>query len=209
MKVILFSKNRHKAKEIKNILDNAKVYIFSDFIEPFDVIESADTFKENATLKVMALKEKLPKEIIQDSILMSEDSGICIELLNNEPGIYSSRYANISDLSNKSDINNAKDASDNENISKVINTLNTKQIESSPAYFVSCVAAIKNNQLLTSHGFMYGKVVNKILGNGGFGYDPIFIPDGYHQSLGELNQDIKDYISHRFKALNLMKIMLK
>lgn len=206
MKFILFSKNRHKAKEIQHILDNANVKIFSDFIPPFDVIENANTFKDNAILKVKALQEKLPNDIAQNYILMSEDSGICIEALNNDPGIYSSRYANIY---NSKNINNIKDASDIDNINKVIHKLNEKNIESSLAYFVSCIAVIKNNQLLTSHGFMHGKVVNRILGKGGFGYDPIFIPNGYNKSLGELDQYIKDSISHRFKALNLMKILLK
>lgn len=209
MRVILFSKNRHKAQEIQNILDNIKVDIFSDFIEPFDVVESADTFKGNAILKVESLHKKLPKEISQDSILMSEDSGICVELLGNMPGIYSSRYANIHDLSNTKAIKNAKDANDIDNINKVIMELKDRGVESSHAYFISCVAALKNGQILTTHGFMYGKVTSKILGSGGFGYDPIFIPEGYDQSLGELSQDIKDSISHRFKALNLMKLLLK
>ncbi len=206
MRVILFSKNRHKAKEIQHILDNANVSIFSDFITSFDVIENANTFKDNAILKVKALQKKLPNDIAQNYILMSEDSGICIEALNNEPGIYSSRYANIN---NSKNVNDIKDASEIDNINKVIHKLNEKNIESSPAYFVSCIAVIRNDQILTSHGFMYGKVVNKILGNGGFGYDPIFIPDGYNKSLGDLDQNTKDSISHRFKALNLMKILLK
>ena len=208
MRIILFSKNKHKAKEIRNILD-MQVDIFSDFIPSFDVIESANTFKGNAILKVKALQERLPKEILQDSILIGEDSGICIESLDNKPGIYSSRYANISDFTNKESINNAKDASDIANINKVIKELNNKNIESSKAYFISCVAAIKNEQIFTAHGLMHGKVINKILGNGGFGYDPIFVPDGFEKSLGELSNDIKDSISHRFKALNLIKILIK
>ena len=206
MNIILFSKNKNKAKEIQNILD-FKVSIFSDFVESFDVIENANTFKGNAILKVKALQEKLPKEILKDYILMSEDSGICIEKLDNKPGIYSSRYANISN--NKENINDIKDASDICNINKVIKELNNKNIESSKAYFISCVAAIKNKQILTTHGLLYGKVINNIRGNGGFGYDPIFIPNGFEKTLGELESNIKDSISHRFKALNLMKILIK
>ena len=206
MNIILFSKNENKAKEIQNILD-FKVSIFSDFVESFDVIENANTFKGNAILKVKALQEKLPKEILKDYILMSEDSGICIEKLDNKPGIYSSRYANISN--NKENINDIKDASDICNINKVIKELNNKNIESSKAYFISCVAAIKNKQILTTHGLLYGKVINNIRGNGGFGYDPIFIPNGFEKTLGELESNIKNSISHRFKALNLMKILIK
>lgn len=208
MKIILFSKNKHKAREIQNILD-LEVNIFSDFVESFDVIENATTFKGNAILKVKALQERLPKEILKDYILMSEDSGICIEELDYKPGIYSSRYANINDFNNKENINNTKDASDIDNINKVIKELNNKNITSSNAYFISCVAVIKNKQILTTHGFLSGKVINKILGNRGFGYDPIFIPNGFEKSLGKLDSDIKDSISHRFRALNLMKILIR
>ena len=204
MRIILFSNNKHKAQEIKNIL-GLNVYIFSDFVESFDVIENENSFKGNAILKVKELQKRLTKDILKDSILLSEDSGICIEKLDNKPGIYSKRYANMNDL-------NAKNASDMDNIKKVLKELKDKNLESSNAYFVSCVAAIKDKQILSTHGFLYGRVIDKIKGNGGFGYDPIFVPNGYTKTLSELideNHNIKDSISHRFNALNLMKILIK
>ena len=204
MRIILFSNNKHKAQEIRNIL-GLNVYIFSDFVESFDVIENENSFKGNAILKVKELQKRLTKDILKDSILLSEDSGICIEKLDNKPGIYSKRYANMNDL-------NAKNASDMDNIKKVLKELKDKNLESSNAYFVSCVAAIKDKQILSTHGFLYGRVIDKIKGNGGFGYDPIFVPNGYTKTLSELideNHNIKDSISHRFNALNLMKILIK
>ena len=204
MRIILFSNNKHKAQEIRNIL-GLNVYIFSDFVESFDVIENENSFKGNAILKVKELQKRLTKDILKDSILLSEDSGICIEKLDNKPGIYSKRYANMNDL-------NAKNASDMDNIKKVLKELKDKNLESSNAYFVSCVAAIKDKQILSTHGFLYGRVIDKIRGNGGFGYDPIFVPNGYTKTLSELideNHNIKDSISHRFNALNLMKILIK
>lgn len=214
MQIILFSQNKHKIKEIEMIFkvsskDSVIVRVYSEFIEPFDIVESGESFKENAILKLRGLSQRLPKDLLKDSILMSEDSGLCVKNINNEPGIYSSRYANIDDFSNKDSILSAKDASDEANINKVINNLKSKGLESSLASFISCVAALQNGRFLTTHGFLGGKVVTNKSGEGGFGYDPIFIPDGYTQSLASLNSDIKNNISHRFRALNLMKLLLK
>lgn len=214
MQIILFSQNKHKIKEIEMIFkvsskDSVIVRVYSEFIEPFDIVESGESFKENAILKLRGLSQRLPKDLLKDSILMSEDSGLCVKNINNEPGIYSSRYANIDDFSNKDSILSAKDASDEANINKVINNLKSKGLESSLASFISCVAALQNGRFLTTHGFLGGKVVINKSGGGGFGYDPIFIPDGYTQSLASLNSDIKNNISHRFRALNLMKLLLK
>lgn len=214
MQIILFSQNKHKIKEIEMIFkvsskDSVIVRVYSEFIEPFDIVENGESFKENAILKLRGLSQRLPKDLLKDSILMSEDSGLCVKNINNEPGIYSSRYANIDDFSNKDSILSAKDASDEANINKVINNLKSKGLESSLASFISCVAALQNGRFLTTHGFLGGKVVINKSGEGGFGYDPIFIPDGYTQSLASLNSDIKNNISHRFRALNLMKLLLK
>lgn len=189
--------------------DSVVVRVYSEFIEPFDIIESGESFKENAILKLRGLSQRLPKDLLKDSILMSEDSGLCVKDINDEPGIYSSRYANIDDLSNKDSILSTKDASDETNINKVINNLKSRGLESSIASFISCVAALQNGRFLTTHGFLGGKVVINKSGEGGFGYDPIFIPDGYTQSLASLNSDVKNNISHRFRALNLMKLLLK
>lgn len=214
MQIILFSQNKHKIKEIEMIFkvsskDSVVVRVYSEFIEPFDIIESGESFKENAILKLRGLSQRLPKDLLKDSILMSEDSGLCVKDINDEPGIYSSRYANIDDLSNKDSILSTKDASDETNINKVINNLKSRGLESSIASFISCVAALQNGRFLTTHGFLGGKVVINKSGEGGFGYDPIFIPDGYTQSLASLNSDVKNNISHRFRALNLMKLLLK
>lgn len=222
MKIILFSKNKHKVKEIESIFHNIHqdssndsnnspldVRVYSEFVEPFDVIESGNTFRDNAILKLKALQERLPKSLINEAILISEDSGICVKSINNLPGIYSSRYANILDFSNKDSILNAKDADDRANINRLINDLKNLHLELSSAYFISCVAAWKNGNFLTTHGFLHGKVVIYQDGTSGFGYDPIFIPNGYTKSLATLNSEVKNSISHRFKALNLMKILLK
>lgn len=208
MNIIVFSNNAKKIEEIKSIFSNYQVELFSKYIKPFDVIENGDSFASNAKLKVLALKNALPKELLKDSILLAEDSGICIECLKNKPGIYSSRFANI-DFNDMSNLENIKDASDMDNISRVFSELKALNLSQSPASFISCVSCYKDDMFFSTHGFLNGKVINEMRGKCGFGYDPIFIPNGYTETLGELDSTIKNKISHRFKSLELMQILLK
>lgn len=207
MKIILFSSNENKIKECKKIFNNISKY--TNFISEFSVIESGETFVQNANIKLMSLVDKLDSKILKKYILMAEDSGICIKELDNKPGIYSSRYANIKNIKLKEEINKAKEANSNDNINKVIENLHNKGKKDSKAFFISCVNVYIQGKIYTTHGFLHGKVVDYKEGNNGFGYDPIFIPNGYNKSLGVLKDEIKNKISHRLKALELMKILLK
>lgn len=209
MEIILFSSNKHKANEIENIFSNYKIRLYTDFIEPFDVFENGNNFKENALLKVESLKNELDSNMLKNYILMAEDSGICIEKLDNKPGIYSARYAKIKDFSDKESILTLEDCKDSENLQRVISELESKNLKSSPAIFISCIAVYKNDRFLSTHGFLSGEVVTKISGKNGFGYDPIFIPKGFEKTLASLSQKQKDSISHRFRALELMRLLLK
>ncbi len=203
MQIILFSQNTHKVNEIKDIFSGINVKLYCDMIEPFDVIENGNSFQENALLKVRGLLDKISDKLPKDSILMAEDSGICIEALNGKPGIFSARFANIND------IHLIKNTSDEANIDCVINELQKLHLKSSNAYFVSCVAVFTNGRFFSTHGFLNGRVICQKRGNKGFGYDPIFIPNGFMQTLGEIPSDIKNTISHRFRALKLMKLLLQ
>ena len=206
MKIILFSSNKNKIKEIEEILD-WDVNLYSDFIDEFYVEENGESFYENAILKLHALKEKLEGKIdLEKYLLLTEDSGICVEALDNRPGIYSARYANIVDFNNKEEISKLKDAKSIDNINRLIKDLHEVGVESSRAYFVSCFCAYKNKKMLSAHGYLYGKVVSTISLGGGFGYDPIFIPDGFNEALSKIN--IKNKISHRFNALKNLKELL-
>lgn len=206
MHFILFTSNENKIKECKRIFNN--VYKYTDFIKPFNVIENGNTFAQNAKIKLLALKNKL-NNIANNYILMSEDSGLCVKDLDYKPGIYSSRYSSINDFTSKEEISNSRDCSSDENINKVIKELNKACKKYSKAYFVSCVCIYVNNKIYTAHGFLHGKVIDKKEGTNGFGYDPIFIPNGYKDTLGMLESKIKDKISHRSKALELIKLLLK
>ncbi len=190
MKIIIASGNKGKIKEIKKFFGD-DIIAYSDLIEPFEIEENGKTFKENALIKAKAIYEKLPNNII-----IADDSGISVPILGGIPGIYSARYAGI-------------DASDKDNLNKLINTLKENNIKKTPAFYTAAIAIASPYGVFSTHGFMYGDVIDEARGENGFGYDPMFIPQGFDKTLGELEYDIKKDISHRTKALNLAKHILE
>ena len=189
MDIVLATSNKGKIKEIKKYFGE-NVVAFSDLIEPFEIEENGKTFKENAIIKAKAIYEKLPNHII-----IADDSGISVPILGNIPGIYSARFA-------------GDNATDKDNLNKLINELKKNNIKQTPAFYTSAIALATPYGIFTTHGFMYGDVIDEIKGDKGFGYDPMFIPQGFDKTLGELNDEIKKSISHRTKALNLAKYIL-
>ena len=191
MKIILASGNRGKIKEIKNILDYEVIPYF-EIIEKFEIEENGSSFKENAIIKAKAIYEKLDK----DSIVLADDSGISVPVLGGIPGIYSARFA-------------GENATDKDNLDKLISILKEKNIKKTYAFYTASIAVASKWGVFTSHGFMRGDVIDEKRGDKGFGYDPMFIPYGYNKTLGELEEDIKRKISHRVKALENIKPLLK
>jgi len=189
MQIVLASSNKGKIREIKKYFGN-NVVSFSDLIEPFEIEENGKSFKENAIIKAKAIYEKLPNHII-----IADDSGISVPILGNIPGIYSARFA-------------GENATDKENLDKLINELKKNNISKTPAFYTSAIAIASPYGIFTTHGFMYGDVIDEARGDKGFGYDPMFIPNGYDKTLGELDDEVKKSISHRTKALNLAKYIL-
>jgi len=188
MQIVLASSNKGKIKEIKKYFED--VVAFSDLIEPFEIEENGKSFKENAIIKAKAIYEKLPNHII-----IADDSGISVPALGNIPGIYSARFA-------------GNGASDKENLDKLINELKKNNLSKTPAFYTSAIAIASPYGIFTTHGFMYGDVIDEARGDKGFGYDPMFIPSGYNKTLGELDDEVKKSISHRTKALDLAKYIL-
>ncbi len=195
MKIILASANKGKIREIKEYCDR-EVLAYSDVVEPFDIIEDGETFKENALIKARAIYEKL-KESGESFVILSDDSGISVPALGNEPGIYSARYA-------------GEGASDKDNLYKLIDELKKQDIKKTPAFYTAAMAIVTDKgEEFTVHGWMYGDVIAEARGEKGFGYDPMFIPEGYHDTLGELESDVKENLSHRSKALKLARKVLQ
>ncbi|MBD3840637.1 MAG: RdgB/HAM1 family non-canonical purine NTP pyrophosphatase [Campylobacterales bacterium] len=196
MKIILASSNKGKIKEIQGLLPEHQVIPFSDILGKYDIEEYGSTFQENAIIKAKDVNEKLKNINFQiPYIVISDDSGLSVEALNGDPGIYSARYAGIG-------------ATDSLNNQLLINNLKKLGLKSSEAFYTASICVIYKDQVYTTHGWMYGKVVDYQKGSGGFGYDPMFIPNGFTKTLGELEYKVKKSFSHRTKALDLAMILL-
>ena len=195
MKIVLASANKGKITEFQKLMPNDEVIAFSEILGKIEIVEDKDSFKGNAIKKAQTIYEELIKIGQNDVIVISDDSGITVPALNNEPGIYSARYA-------------GEGSSDKQNNAKLIENLNKQNLEKTAAFYTACIAIVYKGEVYTVHGWMHGNVINKELGEGGFGYDPMFIPNGFDKTLGELGAEIKKEFSHRSKALELAKKVL-
>lgn len=196
MKIVLATGNKGKIVEFKKMMPDDEVITFKELIGEYEVVEDKDTFQGNAIKKAEEIYEKLISLNQSDDILViSDDSGITVPAINNEPGIYSARYA-------------GENASDKDNIKKLITKLKEKDLKTTKAYYTACIAIVYKKQTYTVHGWMHGNVIDKEVGDHGFGYDPMFIPKGFDKTLGELPHEIKKKFSHRSQALQLAKKVL-
>ncbi|MEN8147761.1 MAG: RdgB/HAM1 family non-canonical purine NTP pyrophosphatase [Campylobacterota bacterium] len=192
MQIVLATSNKGKVREIKAMCTDFDVVAFSEIIEPFEIVEDAPTFKGNALLKARAVYAALDDE---EAIVLSDDSGISVDALDGAPGIYSARYG-------------GENASDKDNLQKVMDEVKAKGLESSPAHYTAAIAIVTKEGEQVVHGWMYGDVITSPRGENGFGYDPCFIPEGFDKTLGELDDEVKKGLSHRSKALYLARLVL-
>ncbi len=191
---VLASQNKHKAKEIKQILgDDFNIITMDEAgLDNFKIIEDGKTFEENAAKKASQVFQKLKIPTIAD------DSGLCVDFLGGRPGIYTARFA-------------GENATDEMNINKLLNELDGAQIKDRGAEFVCAVALIENSaeNIKIFKGTCRGYIIEEKRGNNGFGYDPVFYYPEYGATLAELGDDIKNQISHRYKALKAFSDYLK
>ncbi len=187
MKLVLATGNKGKLREFKQMCQD-EVVAFSDLLGEFEIVEDGDTFAANALIKARTIYEKLGEEYL----VISDDSGISLPILNGAPGIYSARYA-------------GEDVTDKDNLYKLIDAVKEKYLKSTPAYYTAAIAIVSKYGEYVVHGWMHGDVIDEARGDKGFGYDPMFIPSGHTLTLGELDDDVKFKISHRGKALELAK----
>lgn len=193
MKLVLATSNKGKVREIKELCREYEVVPYTELIDEFEIVEDADTFKENALIKARAVYDALGDENV---IVMADDSGISVDVLDGAPGIYSARYG-------------GEGASDKDNLNKLMQDIKAKGVESSPAHYTAAIAIVTKDVEKTVHGWMYGTALTEAHGEGGFGYDPMFIPLEYDKTLGELDESVKKELSHRSKALELAGKILK
>ncbi|HIQ46413.1 MAG TPA: RdgB/HAM1 family non-canonical purine NTP pyrophosphatase [Sulfurovum sp.] len=192
MKLVLATGNKGKLREFKQMCKD-EVQPFSELLGEFEIVEDGDTFAANALIKARTIYEKLQeKDPEGDYLVISDDSGISLPVLGGEPSIYSARYA-------------GEDATDKENLYKLVDEVKKKGLSSTPAYYTAAISIVSKYGEYVVHGWMHGEVIIELRGEKGFGYDPVFIPNGYNQTLGEMEDEVKSEISHRGKALTLAK----
>lgn len=185
--LVIATKNKGKVREINHFLKDLSIKLFSlnDFDDLPDIIEDGKNFQENSIKKAEITAKALKK------LSLADDSGLEVDFLGGSPGVYSSRYSG----------ENATDAS---NRMKLLSELaEVKDISNRSARFVCHLVLWDPNKelLFETDGICEGKIGFEETGHGGFGYDCIFIPDGYNVTMAELSEDEKNKISHRGKAL--------
>jgi len=193
MKIILATTNKGKVKELKEMLKGFELAPFDEVLEPFEIIEDGDSFAKNALIKARAIFDKLKTK--ENIVVLADDSGISVPVLGGEPGIFSARYAK-------------EGASDRENLNKLVKKLQKLNLTSTKAYYTAAIAVVSSVGEYVAHGWMWGEAITTPRGDKGFGYDPMFIPDGFDKTLGELDSSIKKELSHRAKAINNIKPIL-
>lgn len=188
-KLVFATNNKHKLEEVSHILkDKIELLSLKDINCDVDIPETATTLEGNAFLKAQYIHENYGLNCFAD------DTGLEIESLNNEPGVFSARYA-------------GSDKSSEANMLKVLKNL--EGIENRKAQFRTAVSLIIDNKQYLFEGTIKGNIIKEKRGNSGFGYDPIFVPEGYDKTFAELGNEIKNKISHRALAINKLCNFLK
>ena len=188
--IIIATKNTGKVKEFKSILAplNIEVTSLLDFSPPLkDIEETGKTFEDNARLKAETIGK------LTDQPVIADDSGLIIDALNGRPGIYSARFA-------------GEHATDEDNMRKVLTELLNVPYEARTARFICVLAfALPTGETTFHKGYCEGKIAFEPKGDHGFGYDPIFIPEGFQKTFAQLPAHEKNQLSHRHDAIQQLK----
>lgn len=180
-KIIFATNNKHKLDEIKHILGkNFDVKGLQDIGFEGDIPETGKTLEENASIKSYFIFNKYHVDCFSD------DTGLEIKALDGRPGVYSARYA-------------GEEGNAENNIKKVLHELSG--IENRKARFRTVISLIMNGKEFQFEGIVNGNIIKKRKGVKGFGYDPVFVPDGFKMTFAEMPSGLKNKISHRAKAL--------
>lgn len=189
MKVFIATGNKKKIDEIKPLLKDFEVLSIADGINIPEVEENSDTFEGNSQKKALEIAKFL------NMVAIADDSGLMVDALGGEPGVYSARYA-------------GENANDSDNNKKLIQNL--KGIGNRKAKFVSVISVAKpNGEVHSFRGEVEGLILDEARGNSGFGYDPYFYYVAYGKTFAELELSEKNAISHRARALSKMKKEIK
>jgi len=195
IELVLATRNAHKVQEIRAILgDSFRIRSLAEFPDAPALIEDAETFAGNATRKATQLAGWLGRPEV---FVLADDSGLEVDALNNAPGVHSARFAALD-----SESGNAPDIA---NVEKLLRVLAQVPTPKRSARFRCVLALAKGESARTFDGACEGTIASQASGSGGFGYDPVFVPNGYSQTFAELGDDVKSEISHRARALQKLK----
>lgn len=192
MKILLATNNLDKITEIRNKLDglNIRILTLKDIGKNIDVTEDGDTLESNALKKAKEIFEATGIPTIAD------DTGLFVDALEGEPGVFSSRYA-------------GEDATYDDNCKKLIKNLEGIPPEKRKAHFKTVICLYVNSEMhYFFEGIVKGKIIDEKKGTGGFGYDPVFVPDGFNKTYAEMTLEEKNKFSHRAKSLEQFRIFL-
>ena len=198
-KLIIASNNQGKINEIKKVLNDMPINVFSlkDIGLEIDVEEDGITFEENAKKKSEEIYKELIKRGESNFIVMSDDSGLEVEYLNGEPGVYSARYA-------------GEHGNDKKNNEKLLLNLKGVSYDNRNARFVCQLALINDKNIYKSvTGTVNGYILEEERGRDGFGYDPLFLYEPFNKTFAELTIEEKNDISHRGIALKKISAVIK
>jgi XTP/dITP diphosphohydrolase len=208
--LLLASRNANKTREFRALLGkDFDVHDLNSFHEIAISEETGLTFEENAISKAMAAsrdrhlvgasrRDARTAQCAVPTYILGEDSGLEVHALGGAPGVFSARYA-------------GENATDKENIDKLLRELTRKKVppDRRSARFRCVIALVRENQLLGKfEGIVQGSIVDPPRGSGGFGYDPIFVPNGFGETFAELPVDVKNRISHRARAIRTLAAKL-
>lgn len=186
-KIVIASNNKHKIKEFKDMLTDYEILSLSDIGFNDEIVEDGKTFEENSIIKAKTIHDYLSSKNL-DYLVMADDSGLCVDSLNGEPGIYSARYAGEHD--------------DAANRNKLIKKLKGKNRD---AYFnCTIVVYYPDETFKVFVGKTYGEITAKEIGKTDFGYDCIFFSKDLNKTFGEATEEEKNSVSHRGRAIEKM-----
>lgn len=189
MELIFASNNKHKLEEISDLLKGISVVKgLKEIGINEEIPENRDTLEENALEKAMYIYNKYGYNCFAD------DTGLEIDALNGRPGVYSARYAGIG-------------CTFDDNVNKILQELGDSK--NRKARFRTIIALVENGRVFTFEGEVKGEIIREKRGEEGFGYDPVFIPEGYLQTFAEMDLNLKNKISHRAKAIEKFVMFLK
>lgn len=188
--IVIATNNKHKVEEIRSLVgDRIKIISLSELGCKEDIPETGETLEENARQKARYIWGKYGKDCFAD------DTGLMVDALDGKPGVYSARFA-------------GEKCSFDDNIDLMLEMMEGKT--NRKAYFSTVICLIEQGEEKLFEGSCPGSILTERYGRGGFGYDPIFIPDGYGESFAEMSLEEKNKISHRGKATDkLIKYLLK